>query len=82
MESKFTEKEKKNFMLNKHIKNHWFEYLLDIIGPLVLTVILLYICNAEKIFLGIIISIVYSIIKIIYNLYHYKKEFIDIKHKK
>lgn len=77
MDSKFTDEEKRKFLFKKHIQNHWFEYLLDIIGPLILTVILLYICKAENILYGIIVSIVYSVIKIAYNLYHYKKEYID-----
>ena len=82
MDSKFTYKEKRKFMLKKHIQNHWFEYALDVVGPLIFTVILLYVCKAEHIIYGIIISLVYSIIKLAYNLYHYKKEFIDINIKK
>ncbi len=77
MDSKFTDKEKRSFLFKKHIKNHWFEYLLDIIGPLILTAVLLYICKAENFIYGIIASLAYSIIKITYNLYHYKKEYID-----
>ena len=82
MESKFTEEEKKKFMFKKHIKNHWFEYLLDIIAPLILTLILLKVCKAENITVGIIISLVQSCGKLAYNLYHYKKELIDIDIKK
>lgn len=78
MESKFTDEEKRKFIFKKHIKNHWFEYLFDIIGPLILTLILLKICKAESIAVGIIVSLVYSCGKTAYNLYHYKKEFIDI----
>lgn len=78
MEEKFTKEEKRKFMFKKHLQNHWFEYLLDIIGPLILTLILLSICKAENMIPGIIVSLVYSVIKLAYNLYHYKKEFIDV----
>ena len=82
MESKFTDEEKRKFMFWKHIKNHWFEYLLDIIAPLILTLVLLIVCKAENFAVGIVISLVYSCGKVAYNLYHYKKEYIDINTKK
>lgn len=78
MENKFTAKEKRKFLFKKHIKNHLFEYLIDIIGPPILAALLLYICKAENYAIGIGIALVYALIKVIYNLYHYKKEFIDV----
>ncbi|HBA37947.1 MAG TPA: hypothetical protein DCY94_04430 [Firmicutes bacterium] len=74
----FTVEEKRKFMFKKHLKYHTFEYILDIIMPSILTLILLYICKAEKILYGIIVSLVYSIGKVLYSIYHYKKEYIDI----
>ncbi|MCI8352220.1 MAG: hypothetical protein HFJ58_01115 [Clostridia bacterium] len=76
--SAFSEKEKRNYRLKKHIKDHLFEYLLDIVGPLLFTMLLLYICKAENYIYGICLSIAYSCGKVFYNLYYYKKEHIDL----
>lgn len=78
MKNSFSKEEKRNFMFKKHIKNHLFEYILDFIGPILLTSLILYLCHAEEFIYGIILSIVYSLGKLAYNLYHYKKEYINI----
>lgn len=78
MNNSFSKEEKRKFRIKKHIKDHLFEYLLDIIGPLLLTMLLLYLCKAENYVYGIILSIAYSIGKIVYNLYYYRKEHINI----
>lgn len=78
MESKFSKEEKRKYMLKKHIKNHLFEYILDFIGPILLTAFILYLCKAEDYIYGIILSVAYSFGTLIYNLYNYKKEYIDI----
>lgn len=78
MESNFSKGEKRKYMLKKHIKNHLLEYILDFIGPILLTALILYICKAEKYIYGIVLSAAYSLGSIIYNLHHYKKEYIDI----
>ena len=78
MRNNFNIEEKRKFMFKKHLNNHLFEYILDIIGPLILTIIILYLCKAERFIYGIICSLVYSLGKTFYNIYHYKKEFIDV----
>ncbi len=78
MENHFSKEEKRKYRFNKHIKDHLFEYILDIIGPLLLTMLLLYLCKAENYVYGIILSIAYSFGKILYNLHYYKKEHIDM----
>ncbi len=82
MSSHFSEDEKRNFMLKKQIKDHLFEYILDIIGRMVLTMLLLYLCKAEDYIYGIVFSLAYSLGKILYNISYYRKERIDtdIKH--
>ena len=65
-------------MFKKHIKNHLLEYILDFIGPVLLTVFFLYVCKAEEILYGLILSVAYSAGKLVYNLYYYRKEYIDI----
>ena len=76
MES-FSKEEKKRYKLKKHIKNHLFEYVLDFIGPILLTYSVLYICKAENFGYGIALSFFYSLGKIAYHIYHYKKDYID-----
>ena len=76
MES-FSKEEKKRYKLKKHIKNHLFEYVLDFIGPILLTYIVLYICKAENFVYGIALSFFYSLGKIAYHIYHYNKDYID-----
>ena len=48
MESNFDKEEKRKYLLIKHVKNHLFEYVLDFIGPIVLTAFILYLCKAEE----------------------------------
>lgn len=78
MDSSFNKEERRKYMFRKHIRNHLFEYILDFIGPVVLTAFVLYMCNAEKYIYGIVLAIAYSAGKTVYNLYHYKKEYTNI----
>lgn len=78
MENNFSKEEKRKYLFKKHIKEHLFEYILDFIGSILLTAFILYLCKAENYIYGIILSIAYSFGKIVYNLYYYKKEYIDI----
>lgn len=78
MEQTFSKEEKKNYYLKKYLKEHLFGFVLDIIGNLLCTILLLYLCNVENYMYGIILSFAYSLGKIIYNLHHYKKDYIDI----
>ncbi len=78
MNDSFTVEEKRRYMLKKHIKSHLFEYIVDFIGRILITVFILYLCKAENFIYGIILSAVYSLGKWIYDLYHYKKEYIDM----
>lgn len=74
----FSKEEKRNYKWKKHLKEHLFEYVLDFIGPILLTVLILYLCKAEKFLYGVILSVIYSAGKTAYRLYHVKKEHIDI----
>lgn len=78
MSDNFSREEKINYMLMKHIKNHLLEYVFDFIGPIILTALILYLCEAEKFSYGIIFSVAYSVGRLAYNLHHYKKEHLNI----
>lgn len=81
MKSSFSKEEKRNYMFKKHIKEHLFEYILDFIGPVLLTALILYLCKAQEFVYGILLSVAYSLGKLIYRLYHYKKEYINVDNK-
>lgn len=78
MKINFTIEERRKDLFKRHIKNHLLEYILDFVGPILFTLLILYLCKAEKFLYGIIFSTVYSIGKLTYHLYHYKKEYIDV----
>ncbi len=78
MNSNFSKEEKRKFMLKKHIKDHLFEYILDIIGPMLLTMLVLHLCKAQDYIYGIILSLAYSLGKVLYNIHYYKKEHVNI----
>lgn len=65
-------------MFKKHIKEHLLEYILDFIGPILLTILILYLCKAENFIYGIVLSIAYSAGKLAYSLHYYKKEYINM----
>lgn len=78
MNSKFTREEKQKFKLRKHIKDHLFEYILDVVGIVLVTLLVLYLLNREdKFIFGIAASLVYGIIKTIYKIYSYKKDYLN-----
>lgn len=76
---KFTEKEKKSFLLKKHIKNHMFEYIVETIINVAFADLIVYISGGSEYLLVSLLAVVYSIFKILYNLKSFKKDFIDIK---
>ena len=78
MNSNFSKEEKRKSMLKKHIKDHIFEYILDIIGPMLLTILVLHLCKAQDYIYGIILSLAYSFGKVLYNIHYYKKEYINV----
>lgn len=77
-DSNFTMKEKKKFLLKKYIKNHLFEFAVECIINILFVLLIIYLCEGTKYFLGVILAIVYSIGKIINSVKIYKKDWIDI----
>ncbi|MCD7917510.1 MAG: hypothetical protein LUF84_03480 [Clostridiales bacterium] len=78
MNQSFTTEEKRRFRLKKHLKDHLFEYVLDILGPMAFAAVLLYLCEAERFAYGILLGLAWGVGRVAYRLYHYKKEYIDI----
>lgn len=50
---------------------------MDILGPMLLTLLVLYLCKAEDYIYGILLSLAYSLGKALYSIYYYKKDYID-----
>lgn len=76
--SGFTEKEKAAFLLKRHIRNHMFEFVLEIIVNVALADLIVYISNGNEYVFVSALAFIYSIIKILYNLWVFKKEYISI----
>lgn len=77
MRNGFSKEDQQKFLFRKHIKDHLFEYILDFIGPVILTVFILHLCGAEKFIYGIVLSLAYSCGRVAYTLHHYKKVHIN-----
>ncbi len=78
MSSQFTTDEKRRWRLKKHLRNHLFEYVLDLILPVVFVVLILYICKAEYILRGAVLTFFLRLCSVISDIVHYKKEYIDL----
>ncbi len=78
MESQFTVEEKRKWLLKKHLKDHCFAYILDVVLTMVFAFLLLSLCKAESIMLGMVISFVWAMGRVIWQIYYYKKEYVDI----
>jgi len=78
MQEKFSKEEKRKYMFKKHLKDHLFEYVIDFFGPILLTILILYLCKAEEFIYGIILAIAYATGKLTYNLYLYKKDYVNV----
>lgn len=78
MKSSFTVEEKRKWLLKKHLKDHGFEYVVDILVPMLFAFILLKICKSEDIALGIIVSFVLGILKVMTQIRYYKKDYLNV----
>lgn len=76
--SKFTSEEKRNYMFRKHIRNHLFEYVMDIIVMIILSVVFMTVSGAENIGAGVICAVLLGIARVFVQLNNYKKEYIEL----
>lgn len=76
--SSFTEKEKADFLLKKHIKNHMFEFVLEVIVNVAFADLIVYISNRNEYLFVSLLACIYSFAKILYNLRVFKKDYINI----
>lgn len=76
--SGFTAKEKQQFHMKKYIKEHLFNFMIGLIGNVLLVLIVLYLCGGTKYVLGVLLAVAYSLGKGAYSLRDYKKDYLDV----
>ncbi len=74
----FTDKEKKRFRMKKYLKEHIFDFVLELCINVAFTLLIVYICEGEKYWLGAILAVLYSIVKIFAEIRMYKKYYLDV----
>lgn len=75
-ESGFTQKEKRRFHLKKYIKEHLFDFFLELICNCLLVVLVLYLCEGRKYVLGVILAAIYTAGKALAQLRWYRKDYL------
>ncbi len=74
--SSFTPQEKRKFKLTKFIKDHWFEWLVESACTCLFVWLLLKACGAVKIPLGMVLTLVYCLFKVLYEIGCYAKDYL------
>lgn len=74
----FTAKEKKRFLLCKHIREKAFEYLAKMAGSILLTEAVVYLCGGDNYLRGAVLAAAYTLGGAVYDIVHYKKEWLDV----
>lgn len=72
----FSEEQKKAFSLKKYLKEHAFEYVLTIIVNMCIVAFVLWIGGGTRYWLCLGATLVYSIIKIIFRIISYRKDYL------
>lgn len=76
--SGFTTEEKRKFRMKKYIKEHLFNFMIGLVGNILLVLVVLYLCGGTKYALGILLTVAYSLGKDAYSLRDYKKDYLDV----
>lgn len=76
--SSFTNQEKRQFHMKKYIKDHSVNFIIGMLGNILLVLIVLYLCGGTKYLLGVLLAVVYSLGKGAYSLRDYKKDYLDV----
>ena len=76
--SGFTAKEKRRFHLKKYIREHLFNFCVGMVGRILLTLAVVYLCGGTNYVRGAILAVAYSIGGGLYSLRDYKKDYLDV----
>ena len=75
--SGFTTEEKRQFHLKKYIKDHLFNFCVRMVGNILLTLAVVYLCGGTNYVRGAILAAAYTIGGGLYSLRDYKKDYLD-----
>lgn len=79
MEQGFTGKEKRQWHLKKHIREHALEYAIEILGTVFLVFLLLKLCKAQEVALGVAFAFAWSFGRVVQQIHTYKKDYLDVE---
>ena len=81
MENKksFTDEEVKKFLFNIHLKNHLFEYVLNIILKMAFAALIVFISKGSDYLLAVLLGFVLGILEVLFELNSYKKDYIELE---
>ncbi len=69
--SGFSDKEKQRFHMKKYIKEHLFDFFLELICNCLVVWLILYFCEGKRFVLGIGLAALYTVVKAVYRLRWY-----------
>ncbi|RKJ41506.1 hypothetical protein D7X94_04275 [Acutalibacter sp. 1XD8-33] len=74
----FTAEEKKSFRLKRHLKARAFDYVLELMKNLILTEMVVWACGGGRFLTGAVMAAGYTLGWALYDIWHYKKEWLDL----
>lgn len=75
----FTREEKVEFRFRKYVKEHAADFFISLLGHVLLTEAVVYLCGGTKYLAGALLALGYTAGKWLYTLYFYKKEWLEIE---
>ena len=81
METKktFTDEEVKNFLFKTHLKNHMFEYVLNILLKIAFAALIVFISGGTKYIVAMFIGFILGFAEVLFELKSYKKDYIELE---
>lgn len=74
----FTSKEKKQFRMKKYLKEHAFEFVVHFVINIIFVGVIVYLCGGTRYDIAFALAIVYSAVRVLYDVHIYKKEWLDV----
>lgn len=78
MDSAFTKKEKRRFLLKKYLREHIFDYVLKLVVNAGFVSAIIYLCNGTEYLLGLALSVAYSLVGIVNDIRFFKRYNLDL----
>lgn len=76
--SAFTMEERWSFKLKKYLKERALDFLLELIKNIMLVELVVWRCAGSGYLQGAIMALGYTVGWAVYDVYHYKKEWVDV----